>query len=525
MRRYVALGSSMAAGPGIRPRANGAPFFAGRSARNYPHLVADRLGLELVDVTYSGATTANVLTQTQPGAQPQIEALDGTEDLVTVTIGGNDVGYVPLVFAAGLPRIMRAVPLLGGRLTDQLDASARDRALAEVADSLKSVGRALRQRSPEARVFFVDYLTLLPPPGTAAPPLSDADAATGRHVADELARATAEAAADTGCGLVRAARAQHCPPCVVRRALDNQIRSAAARPSRAPAPQRGRHAGGRRTGCRADVRTAMRAGVGITWWVMGHKTLSRMAALSMAAVMVLAGCGRDMRPHAVRAAVHPGGTYHRRHRLRGEGSQAVTQDAMMAHVTKLQEIADEHGGNRALGSPGYDASVDYVANTLRDKGFDVQTPEFEVRLPYCRRAGPDRFRRQGRGLSVGVHHRHRRPDGVAGELVPARVEDSPGCTASDYDGLPVKGAVVLVDRGKCPFGDKQAAAAERGAVALIVANNVDGDEMGRHARPGDRREDPGHRQSRRRPASGCAPTRARPPSNSTPACASSTPAT
>ena len=60
MSRYVALGSSMAAGPGIRPRADGAPLPAGRSARNYPHLVADRLGLDLVDVTYSGATTANL---------------------------------------------------------------------------------------------------------------------------------------------------------------------------------------------------------------------------------------------------------------------------------------------------------------------------------------------------------------------------------------------------------------------------------------------------------------------------------
>ncbi len=54
-------------------------------------------------------------------------------------------------------------------------------------------------------MLFVDYLTLLPPPGTAAPPLSDADVATGRHVAAELARATAEAAADTGCELVRVA--------------------------------------------------------------------------------------------------------------------------------------------------------------------------------------------------------------------------------------------------------------------------------------------------------------------------------
>ena len=52
---------------------------------------------------------------------------------------------------------------------------------------------------------------------------------------------------------------------------------------------------------------------------------------------------------------------------------------------------------------------------------------------------------------------------------------------------------MLVDRGKCPFGDKEAAAAERGAVALIVANNVDGDEFGGTLGSEDRGEDPGHR--------------------------------
>jgi lysophospholipase L1-like esterase len=207
MSRYVALGSSMAAGPGIRPTAKGAPFRAGRSARNYPHLVAEKLGLDLVDVTYSGATTANVLTDSQHGAPPQIEGLDGSEDLVTVTIGGNDVGYVQLLFAAGLPRLARSLPLLGGLLRDQLDPAARDRALVDVAESLKEVGRTLRQRSPRAKVLFVDYLTLLPPPGTPAPPLPDADLAVGRRIADTLERLTAEAAADTGCGVVRVAEA------------------------------------------------------------------------------------------------------------------------------------------------------------------------------------------------------------------------------------------------------------------------------------------------------------------------------
>ncbi|WP_448488010.1 SGNH/GDSL hydrolase family protein [Mycolicibacterium boenickei] len=197
----------MAAGPGIKPRAQGAPFRAGRSTRNYPHLVAAQLGLDLVDVTYSGATTAHVLSDKQNGAPPQIDALDGSEALVTVTIGGNDAGYVPLLMAAALPRFTRSLPLLGPRLRELLDPAARDAALVEVADALATVGREVRRRAPRAQVLFVDYLTMLPPHGLAAPSLSEADAELGRHVAGELERLTGEAAAQTDCGWVRAAQA------------------------------------------------------------------------------------------------------------------------------------------------------------------------------------------------------------------------------------------------------------------------------------------------------------------------------
>ena len=75
MTRYVALGSSMAAGPGIQPTVAGSPLAAGRSTRNYPHLVANARNLDLVDVTFSGATTAHLLTERQLGTPPQIEAL------------------------------------------------------------------------------------------------------------------------------------------------------------------------------------------------------------------------------------------------------------------------------------------------------------------------------------------------------------------------------------------------------------------------------------------------------------------
>lgn len=203
MKRYVALGSSMAAGPGIGPRATGSPVLAMRSARNYAHLTAARLGLDLVDVTFSGATTAHILSERQHGASPQIEALDGSEALVTVTIGGNDVGYVPLLSVAALPGLLRRMTPVG----DLFDPEARDAALAAVHDSLVRVGTAIRARAPRARVLFVDYLTLLPPADTASPPLPAELFALGHRLADGLERATAAAAAETGCDVVRAGAA------------------------------------------------------------------------------------------------------------------------------------------------------------------------------------------------------------------------------------------------------------------------------------------------------------------------------
>jgi Zn-dependent M28 family amino/carboxypeptidase len=203
-------------------------------------------------------------------------------------------------------------------------------------------------------------------------------------------------------------------------------------------------------------------------------TTVKLGAVAMAAALLLAGCGRES---TSAPSTTPAGPTAAAADFAKKLSEQVTGDAMMGHLAKLQDIANANKGTRALGTPGYDASVDYIANTLRDKGFNVQTPEFEVRLPYADE--PD-LTVAGATIAAKplLYTIGTGPDGVSGPLVAARVEDSPGCTASDYDGLPVEGAVVLVDRGKCQFGEKEAAAAERGAVALIVANNVEDDTMG-----------------------------------------------
>jgi len=208
---------------------------------------------------------------------------------------------------------------------------------------------------------------------------------------------------------------------------------------------------------------------------MVRKTL---AVLTVAiAVAALGGCGRELRPQPAQPTATQTTAATPARDFAATLQKRMTADAMIAHLKKLQEIANAHDGNRALGTSGYDASVDYVVNMLRDKGFDVQTPEFEVHLPYADEplltVNGDKVAAKPLEFTKGTP-----AEGVSGPLLPARVEDTPGCTASDYDGLPVAGAVVLVDRGKCPFGAKQTVAAERGAVALIVANNEDGDGMG-----------------------------------------------
>ncbi|WP_442932838.1 M28 family metallopeptidase [Mycobacterium kyogaense] len=208
---------------------------------------------------------------------------------------------------------------------------------------------------------------------------------------------------------------------------------------------------------------------------MTHTRL-RLAILLAVALLVGGGCSRDSRP-APAPSPSPSVDAGAAAQFADALAKKVTVDATMAHLTALQDIANANGGNRALGTAGYGASVDYVAKALRDKGFDVETPEFEVRLPWA--DAPKLTVAGGDVTARPLEYTAGAPGaGVTGPIVAARVEDTPGCTAEDYDGLPTQGAVVVVDRGSCPFGEKQTAAAARGAVALIVVNNADGDMTG-----------------------------------------------
>jgi hypothetical protein len=119
--RYVAMGSSFAAGPGLPSRVPGSPRRAGRSTGNYAHLVARALSLDLHDVTFSGATTGDILGPSAAGQPAQLDAVTPDTVLVTITAGGNDVGFVPRLTLASLPWPLRALPRVRARVSGRGD--------------------------------------------------------------------------------------------------------------------------------------------------------------------------------------------------------------------------------------------------------------------------------------------------------------------------------------------------------------------------------------------------------------------
>jgi lysophospholipase L1-like esterase len=171
----VALGDSYAAGLGIPGRA-GATAGCGQSGGSYPYLVARSLRLGLTDMSCSSATIASLsAAQTIGGGTnpAQLSAVSSATTLVTLGIGGNDVGWTSVIARCAE---MDLIPvLIPGRAasgltpckgyytshgTDQLR-----RRISGVAGPLAETLRRIRDRAPRARVYVVGYPDLLPASG------------------------------------------------------------------------------------------------------------------------------------------------------------------------------------------------------------------------------------------------------------------------------------------------------------------------------------------------------------------------
>jgi lysophospholipase L1-like esterase len=201
---YVGLGDSYAAGPFIPMFQK--PWGCLKSDHNYPHLAAGNLRLTLRDATCSGAETED-MTQAQgvtPGPNPpEFDSLDGGTTLVTITIGGNDIGFSSLA-----EDCFSETPNAGSPCRDKYvvnDVDEVSRRIAEAGPKVAAVLQGIHARSPLARVLVVNYPAIFPDTGGGCWPLlpvSDGDVPWLRSKEKELNAMLASEAAANGAELI-----------------------------------------------------------------------------------------------------------------------------------------------------------------------------------------------------------------------------------------------------------------------------------------------------------------------------------
>lgn len=222
---YVALGDSYAA-LGSTNLGYPEPVFCQRSPDNYPAQLAAELRranpaeFAFVDATCQGGVTADMLAPrhatredpTSAAVPPQVDALSAETDLVTLSIGGNDIGFGAIARCFG-------ESILTGQPSECASQHEEDvaAALADLPAALDGVYAAIAERAPQARIVATEYMPLLTA-DDACPQIagfSDADQAWAAGLIDELNGVVAAAAARHGAtAVLPKAAAEHtgCAP-------------------------------------------------------------------------------------------------------------------------------------------------------------------------------------------------------------------------------------------------------------------------------------------------------------------------
>jgi lysophospholipase L1-like esterase len=161
---YVALGDSYAAGPLIPNPV--LPLGCLKSDHNYPHLAAPGIGLSLRDATCSGAKTGDMTNpqnvELDGPNPPQFDRLDASTTVVSLTIGGNDIGF------SEVAQSCITINPFSHPCLDKYNAGGVDQLKARIeatAPKVAAVLQGIKTRSPSAKIYVVNYPAIFPETG------------------------------------------------------------------------------------------------------------------------------------------------------------------------------------------------------------------------------------------------------------------------------------------------------------------------------------------------------------------------
>jgi lysophospholipase L1-like esterase len=200
---YVGLGDSYAAGPLIPNQLE--PIGCLKSDHNYAHLAAPSLGLPLRDASCSGATTVNM---TEPQSvefgtnPPQFNSLNGETTVVSITIGGNDIGFSEVAESC------ITLNPFSHPCKDKYDPGGHSilaERIANTAPKVAAVLEGIHARSPAAKIYVLNYPAIFPETGSGCwpqMPIAFADVPFLRQTEQELDAMLATQSALHGATLV-----------------------------------------------------------------------------------------------------------------------------------------------------------------------------------------------------------------------------------------------------------------------------------------------------------------------------------
>ena len=172
--------------------------------------------------------------------------------------------------------------------------------------------------------------------------------------------------------------------------------------------------------------------------------------------------------------------------------ECVTLDGVLEHEEALAAIADANGGNRSAGTPGYDASADYVERRLSRAGYVVTRQTFDVFS--WEEVGPSELEQTSPTPASYVEGTdfaatpHSEPGDVTASVTAVDLQlgldnaSTSGCEAADFAGFPA-GHIALIQRGTCTFEIKAENAAAAGAVGVLFFNQGNTADVSRQGIP------------------------------------------
>ena len=151
--------------------------------------------------------------------------------------------------------------------------------------------------------------------------------------------------------------------------------------------------------------------------------------------------------------------------------ECIQQDSLWSHLAHFQTIAihnkiDGHG-YRDTGTPGYKASVAYVAGLMRKAGYKVTIQTY--RWDALEVTGTPKFDTPDANYTVTRDWFVARLSGGGALTAPIQPATASGCFASDFADF-VPGKIVLIERGTCGYDTQVANAEHAGAAAVILFN-------------------------------------------------------